>query len=239
MPEPPWSVAMKSVLAQTYPNIEVIAVDDGSTDHTADILKKYRPIFKEHRMCLRYMFEPNAGLGAAIHLGLQYVTGDYLCWSDPDDFYFPESMKKRWLAFQAHPECAVVSSDAFVFSSDDLHHPIKREAARFEHRYDPKQFEWLLTEKSHFCAGCHMIRMKDFLKVNPQKYIYPARRGQETGNCCFLFITVSNAIIWMNLCMLMFCIRTVCPPEMIPKKKNCNVFMSMKKLSGIHCQKFR
>ena len=84
---------LKSVLAQTYPNIEVIAVDDGSTDHTADILKKYRPIFKEHRMCLRYLFEPNAGLGAAIHLGLQYVTGDYLCWSDPDDFYFPESMK--------------------------------------------------------------------------------------------------------------------------------------------------
>lgn len=52
---------LKSVLAQTYPNIEVIAVDDGSTDHTADILKKYRPIFKEHRMCLRYLFEPNAG----------------------------------------------------------------------------------------------------------------------------------------------------------------------------------
>ena len=85
------------------------------------IRDRYRPIFKEHRMCLRYLFEPNAGLGAAIHLGLQYVTGDYLCWSDPDDFYFPESMKKRWLAFQAHPECAVVSSDAFVFSSDDLH----------------------------------------------------------------------------------------------------------------------
>ena len=36
---------LKSVLAQTYPNIAVIAVDDGSTDHTADILKKYRPIF--------------------------------------------------------------------------------------------------------------------------------------------------------------------------------------------------
>jgi len=170
---------LNSVLAQTYPNIEIIAIDDGSTDHSAVILKKYRSIFSEHQMSLKYLYEPNAGLGAAIHLGLQHVTGDYLCWSDPDDFYYPESMEKRWLAFKAHPECAVVSSDAYVFSSDDLLHPIKREAARFEHRYDPEQFEWLLTEKSHFCAGCHMIRMKDFLKVNPERKIYPARRGQN------------------------------------------------------------
>ena len=170
---------LKSVLAQTYPNIEVIAVDDGSTDHSAAILERYISIFQKHHMSLQYLYETNAGLGAAINLGLQYVTGDYLCWSDPDDFYFPESMEKRWLALKKHPECAVVSSDAFVFSSDDLQHPIKREAARFEHRYDPKQFEWLLTEKSHFCAGCHMIRMADFMKVNPERKIYPARRGQN------------------------------------------------------------
>ncbi len=170
---------LRSLLAQTYQNIEVIAVDDGSTDRSAAILKNYIPIFSEHRMSLKYLYEPNAGLGAAIHLGLQYVTGDYLCWSDPDDFYFPESMEKRRLAFKEHPECAVVSSDAYVFSSDDLLHPIKREAARFQHRYEPEQFKWLLTEKSHFCAGCHMIRMTDFLEANPKKYIYPARRGQN------------------------------------------------------------
>lgn len=170
---------LKSVLAQTYTNIEVIAVDDGSTDHSSAILQKYVPIFQKQHMSMQYLHEDNAGLGAAINFGLQYVTGDYLCWSDPDDFYLPESMEKRLLAFKEHPECAVVSSDAFVFSSDNLMHPIKREAARFEHRYEPKQFEWLLTEKSHFCAGCHMIRMAEFLKVNPERRIYPARRGQN------------------------------------------------------------
>lgn len=170
---------LQSILNQTYPYIEIIAVDDGSTDQSALILKRYIPVFSEHQMILRYYYQKNSGLGSAINLGLKHVTGEYLCWSDPDDFYYPTSVEKRVNALRQHPECAVVSSDAFVFSSDDLVHPVKREAARFVHRYEPRQFEWLLTEASHFCAGCHMIRMTDFLKVNPERKIYPAKRGQN------------------------------------------------------------
>lgn len=170
---------LESILNQTYQKIEVIAVDDGSTDDTAKILKNYIPVFAEKKMSLKYIYEKNAGLGAAINTGLKYVTGDYLCWSDPDDFYFPTSMEKRLQAFYAHPDCAVVSSDAYVFQSNDLRNPVKREAERFGKRYEPDQFELLLKEESHFCAGCHMIRMTDFDKVNPTREIFPARRGQN------------------------------------------------------------
>lgn len=170
---------LKSILNQTYNNIEVIAVDDGSTDDTAKILKRYISIFAENKMTLKYIYEDNAGLGAAINNGLKYVEGDYLCWSDPDDFYFPTSMEKRLREFHKHPECAVVSSDAYVYHSNDLKHPFKREAARFICRQESNQFELLLKEESHFCAGCHMIRMADFEKVNPKRDIYPAKRGQN------------------------------------------------------------
>lgn len=170
---------LKSILNQTYNNIEVIAVDDGSTDDTAKILKRYISIFAENKMTLKYIYEDNAGLGAAINNGLKYVEGDYLCWSDPDDFYFPTSMEKRLREFHKHPECAVVSSDAYVYHSNDLKHPFKREAARFICRQEPNQFELLLKEESHFCPGCHMIRMADFEKVNPKREIYPAKRGQN------------------------------------------------------------
>lgn len=170
---------LKSVLDQTYKNIEVIAVDDGSTDKTAEILKEYIPVFQKNNMSLKYIYQENSGLGAAINTGLKYVNGDYLCWSDPDDFYFPASVEKRLQAFYNHPECAVVSSDAFVFNSSDLENPIKKEAERFDKRFEPNQFELLLREESHFCSGCHMIRMSDFIKANPEKEIYPARRGQN------------------------------------------------------------
>ena len=170
---------LKSVLSQIYNNIELIAVDDGSTDDTSSIIKKYKEIFSNHQMSLKYIYQENSGLGAAINTGLKYVSGDYLCWADPDDFYMSDSIKKRVDILQNFPEYAVVSSDAYVFNSSNLNKPIKKEAARFNHRYEENQFEYLLLEESHFCAGCHMIRMSDFIQVNPQKAIYPARRGQN------------------------------------------------------------
>lgn len=170
---------LRSILSQTYKHLEVIAVDDGSTDCTSKILKEYQAVFRENQMELKYIFQKNAGLGAAINTGLKYVTGSYLCWADPDDFFMPESIEKRLKILLNNPEYAVVSSDAYVFYSNDLKHPVKREASRFDHREEENQFELLLREESHFCAGCHMVRMSAFDQVNPEREIYQARRGQN------------------------------------------------------------
>ena len=167
---------LTSILNQTYKHLEVIAVDDGSTDDTSKILKDYQSVFQKNQMELKYVFQKNAGLGAAINTGLKYVTGSYLCWADPDDFFMPESIEKRLKILMNNPEYAVVSSDAYVFYSNDLKHPVKREASRFSHRKEENQFELLLREESHFCAGCHMVRMSAFDQVNPDREIYPARK---------------------------------------------------------------
>ena len=199
---------LKSILNQTYKHIEVIAVDDGSTDDTANILNQYCSVFSANKMTLKYLYEDNAGLGAAINTGLKYVTGDYLCWSDPDDFYFPASMEKRLQAFHEHPECAVVSSDAYVYHADDLEHPIKREAARFTYRQEPNQFELLLKEESHFCAGiwCGWLSLKKLIRNG--KFI--PRVVAKIGSCCFRFTINLSGIIWTNHCMAMCFIRKVC-----------------------------
>ena len=81
---------LTSILNQTYKHLEVIAVDDGSTDDNSKILKDYQSVFQKNQMELKYVFQKNAGLGAAINTGLKYVTGSYLCWADPDDFFMPE-----------------------------------------------------------------------------------------------------------------------------------------------------
>ena len=111
---------LTSILNQTYKHLEVIAVDDGSTDDTSKILKDYQSVFQKNQMELKYVFQKNAGLGAAINTGLKYVTGSYLCWADPDDFFMPESIEKRLKILMNNPEYAVVSSDAYVFYSNDL-----------------------------------------------------------------------------------------------------------------------
>ena len=78
---------LDSVLKQTYKNIELIIVNDGSSDNTEKIVISYKGQFKKEGMKLVYIYQDNKGLGGAINTGLKHFTGDYLCWADYDDFF--------------------------------------------------------------------------------------------------------------------------------------------------------
>lgn len=103
-----------SVLQQTYPYIQIVAVNDGSTDQTEAIWKSNTDAFREKKILFTYVSQENAGLGAAINTGLKHIAGEYLCWADPDDFFMPESFERRVSALSAHPDCGVVTSDATI-----------------------------------------------------------------------------------------------------------------------------
>lgn len=72
---------MESVLDQTYSNIEVILVDDGSTDNSGKIADSYAS--KDKRV--RVIHQANAGVSVARNVGINSATGKYVCFSDPDD----------------------------------------------------------------------------------------------------------------------------------------------------------
>ena len=76
---------LKSILNQSYGNIELIFINDGSTDQTEEIIKKYKEEFDLHNIELTYLFQENAGQAAALNNGLKYVQGDYLLCMDSDD----------------------------------------------------------------------------------------------------------------------------------------------------------
>ena len=76
-------LAVESVLWGTYDNLDVIVVDDGSTDGTAHIVRR----FTDPR--LRYVRRPNGGPGAARNTGLQLAKGRYITFLDSDDYYLP------------------------------------------------------------------------------------------------------------------------------------------------------
>ncbi len=80
------SVTMKCLLEQDYPNYEVIAVNDCSSDASRQILEKYSKEFKDKRLDFTLVNRKiNGGLCSAINTGLAYATGDYLCFPDADD----------------------------------------------------------------------------------------------------------------------------------------------------------
>ena len=68
-----------SVLSQTYPNIEVIVINDGSTDNSENIMKTY------NNNIIRYYSRKNYGIGATRNFGLKKATGDYIIFLDSDD----------------------------------------------------------------------------------------------------------------------------------------------------------
>lgn len=82
--------AINSALAQTYPNIEVIVVNDGSKDNGAT-----SKIAKSYGNKIRYFEKPNGGVATALNLGIKKMTGDYFCWLSHDDVFYPYKVQAQ------------------------------------------------------------------------------------------------------------------------------------------------
>jgi glycosyltransferase involved in cell wall biosynthesis len=90
--------AIESVLAQTYPHLEVIVVDDGSDDNVGAIASRYPGV-----RCIR---EPNSGPAAARNAGIRNSNGDFLIFLDADDRLLPQGVQAGVQALEARQECA-------------------------------------------------------------------------------------------------------------------------------------
>lgn len=96
--------AVESVLSQSYRPIEIIIVDDGSTDDTSEVcdeLQRRRP--KE----VRVVHQPNAGPGPAREAGRRLARGEFIQYLDSDDLLLPEKFCLQVAGLKAHPECGV------------------------------------------------------------------------------------------------------------------------------------
>lgn len=170
---------LESILSQTYKSIEILFVNDGSTDKSEEVWKTYEKRFSNVGITYKYIFQENQGLGAAINTGLKVFSGEYLCWADVDDFFDNKSIEKRVQFLERNLEYGSVSSDANCLQEENLEKPISTIAEWMEHINEEWQFCYMLEGQSIFCSGCHMLRTSCFLDVNPERSIYPARRGQN------------------------------------------------------------
>ena len=94
------SETVDSVLAQTYREIEVVVVDDGSTDGTGELLKSRYS--NEPRF--RYIWQPNAERAVARNAGIRESRGDYIAFLDSDDRWLPTKLEKQMGLLSSHPE---------------------------------------------------------------------------------------------------------------------------------------
>lgn len=171
--------ALQAVAEQTYSPIELVFVNDGSTDKTADIFMSYEPLLEEKGLSVKYIYQDNCGLGAAIDTGIRNLTGEFFCWPDADDYLEPTSVEERVKIFLRDDAVGVVTSDVSIRRCEDLEICIGHELDREPEESGRTLFERMLRSESIFCPGCHMIRTEYFRKAVSEPGIYPARRGQN------------------------------------------------------------
>jgi glycosyltransferase involved in cell wall biosynthesis len=104
---------LDSVFAQTYADYEVIVVNDGSPDDTAELL---RPLAESGR--IRYIEQENQGMSAARNRGIAEARGDFIALLDDDDLWPPDKLQTQVEAMRAHPGAVLVHGRAALLKPD-------------------------------------------------------------------------------------------------------------------------
>src|SRR6185436_19040912 len=91
-----------SIIYQSYPNLELIVIDGGSTDDSVEIIQDYQ------RAISYWVSEPDGGQTQGLIKGFHHATGDILCWLNADDMHEPHTLEEIANFFTATPEARFV-----------------------------------------------------------------------------------------------------------------------------------
>lgn len=126
--------AVASVLAQTHRPIEILLVDDGSTDQTPQVLAELQAAHPDE---IRVLHQANAGAGAAREAGRLAARGVFIQYLDSDDLLLPNKFTDQIAALEAHPDCAIAYGTSRHVHADGrvLEDPSRHTAEQIDHLF--------------------------------------------------------------------------------------------------------
>lgn len=119
--------ALRSALAQSYRAVEVVVIDDGSTDSSPEIAQ---------RLPVRYIRQQNLGLSVARNAGIRESKGSYVVFLDADDRLRPEAIESGLNALATHPDCAITVGDHVFIAADGSHLANSDKACEVHRHYE-------------------------------------------------------------------------------------------------------
>ena len=166
-----------SIIRQEYPYIELLFVDDGSTDDSFALANSFAPFFADKGYRLLTFKQQNQGLGFAAIDMISRVNGKYISYLDVDDELDPLSVKLRVEALENRKDVNVVRTNAYkCFVKDDSRQllVVDEEEKRGEHL-----FEQILLGKANNYAGTYMVRADSVFDFYKGRNIPRSKFGQN------------------------------------------------------------
>lgn len=209
---------IKSVINQTYSNLEIICIDDCGTDNSMEIVKQFH---KDPRVNI-LINSKNIGLGASRNKGAQFAHGDYLFFLDSDDYLYPDSIKRLVeSASSSGADITVGSVEAFLHDSDSsvcLHERINEYIVKLNRQLAIKPFEITVSNESFLyalkfpCIAWGKLYKTTFLRDNQITFVENKVRHEDNGyhikcmsclpkvvgisSCNYRYRIRTNSIMW-------------------------------------------
>ena len=175
--EPYLGEMLDSILAQTFRNIQLVVVNDGSADQSEDVFFSREPALKEKLSEVIYLkHEQNLSASEAMNTALPFCDGEYLGWADADDILMPDSIGKKAEYLDHFPRLAMVRSNGIQFDQDSGR---CCEIAKPGDKQTRSIFEDLLFSDTFCSNGCYMLRSDVFFSCYPDRRIPGSRQGQN------------------------------------------------------------
>lgn len=187
---------LDAVLRQDYEHIEVVAVDDGSTDNSCDVLEKYKPSFRDRGFAFFAIRQENAGASAARNTGFRKSTGPFIHFLDADDVVLPGMYSSHIRVLTEDIECDYSWSG--WLSADD-----QKIATVVQRHYSP-QLDLAASRHSRVlprCAWAGVYRRDVCERLGPWREDF---YGNEDWDYTTRFLCLEPApVIRQTLCSLM------------------------------------
>lgn len=149
--------ALDSVIAQTYTNTEIIAINDGSTDGTDAVIKPYLGLNG-----FKYIEQENKGVSAARNQGLRAAEGELIAFLDSDDQWLPDKLEKQVAFLHTNSEVGLVHRN--IHFMDESGQPLSREISDFDTDASGWCFKTLF-EENRIATLTVCMRRECFLKI--------------------------------------------------------------------------